>query len=211
MTTPAQKRISLEKFIKNEVPKFEIKFKEDSWLMKVLSKLLFFVDFNRFITTVYPKVYFSKETYYNMSDTGYLTVLTHEYVHLYDRKRLGQLFNLLYLSPQILALLFLALAFVSPWYLFGLLFLAPIPSIGRAWLEYRGYRATMYANHWVTGSVRFNIDSLLPLFTGPSYYFMFPFKSFMRRKFEKVQEDIHSGAPVPKELQPLEAILKTPS
>jgi len=177
--------------------------------MKVLSKLLFFVNFDRFITAIYPKVYFLKETYYDASDTRYLTILTHEYVHLHDRKRLGQLFNLLYLSPQILVLLFLALAFVSPWYLFGLLLLAPIPSIGRAWLELRGYRATMYASHWVTGSVRFNIDGILKHFTGPSYYFMFPFEAFMRRKFRKVEEDINNHAPVPKELQPLETILKS--
>jgi len=114
--------------------------------------------------------------------------LAHEYVHLKDRKRMWLLFNLLYLFPQNLAPFALLGAFGnSPlWYLF-LLFLLPIPSPTRAWLEFRGYRMTLAVWALYLGrdwnSRRF-VDSIVDKqFSSSAYYWMFPFRRFMIKKF----------------------------
>lgn len=122
-------------------------------------------------------------------EDGAIVVLAHETVHEYDRKRFGTIpFSLLYLFPQILALLSLLAIFAiwSPWWLLCLLFLgfaAPVPSIGRMYLELRGYRVNMMYDRLVgceeETSANYYASSF---FCSPDYYFMWPFQAFVVKK-----------------------------
>ena len=179
--------------IKREIPHFTLRSKKDSKLMQLLSVLLFFNDdfLDRYITTLYPDVYVPELPWTSHSAKSRISILAHEYVHLKDRKRLGWLFNLLYLSPQVFALLALG-AFWNLWWLLALLFLLPLPSPGRAWLEYRGYRMTI-AMHWYLTGKQVNAGWLRDQFIKSNYYWMWPFKKAVERCILKVMEDVESG------------------
>tara|TARA_R100001594_G_scaffold116862_1_gene151966 strand:- start:765 stop:1421 length:657 start_codon:yes stop_codon:yes gene_type:complete len=187
-------RTDLYIYISEEIPGFKIRPKKDSPLMRVLSSLLFFNKgfMNRYITTIYPVIYvpdwWGKHKNMSFSELG---IIAHEYVHLRDRKKLGWIFNLLYLSPQIFSLLFFA-AFWNLWFLLALLFLLPWPSPGRAWLEYRGYRMSMAFYYWMKKE-KCNIEMLVDEFTGSNYYYMLPFRKFLIKKFNKDYDKIVAG------------------
>jgi len=187
-------RIDLFTHISESVPGFAIERKDESLLMKILSCFLFFNEkfMSRYATMVYPKVYVPKWWGKNKRTAHpELSIMTHEYMHLLDRKRMGWLFNIMYLSPQIFSLLALG-AFWNRWFLFALLFLLPWPSPGRAWLEYRGYRMTMAFQYW-TKRTKCDIDWIVNQFTGASYYFMFPFREFLIKKFNEDYNKIVDG------------------
>ena len=107
-------------------------------------------------------------------------------VHLKDRKNMGLLFNFFYLFPQNLAA-FALFGFTNPWWYLCLLFLLPIPSPTRAWLEVRGYRMTIAVwdhFHKDTLSIPDFMTSIVERnFASPAYYWMFPFKGYLLRKF----------------------------
>ncbi len=189
---PEEKLNKLIRFIKGQIPGFELCSKKDSLLMRILSVVLFFnkTFMTRYVTTLYPKVYVP-ELPWNKPLTTQINILAHEYVHLKDRKRMGWFFNVLYLSPQIFALLALG-AFWNSWWLLALLFLLPLPSPGRAWLEFRAYKVSI-ALHWHLTGQRINVFWLRKQFTCSSYYWMFPFKGFMERHILKVAENVESG------------------
>ena len=158
--------------------------------MRLLSKLLFFnkTFATGYVTTLYPKVYVPELPWREKDHVAAIATLAHEYVHLKDRKKMWLFFNFLYLFPQNLAPFALLGAFGnSPlWYL-CLLFLLPIPSPTRAWLEFRGYRMTLAVWALYLGrdwdSRRF-IDSIVDKqFSSSAYYWMFPFRRFMIEKF----------------------------
>ena len=193
-----KKRAALSAHIEAKIPGFRIVKKDKSFFMKLLSFFLFFNrDFmTRYVTTIYPKVYvpswWGKET---KNKSLEIEILAHEYVHLYDRKRLGMLFNIIYLSPQVFSLLAIG-AIWNTWFLLALSFLLPWPSPGRAWLEFRGYRVSLLMKYWILTSLSpdkekivwhyINNDALewtLDQFISYNYYFMFPFRSFLRKRF----------------------------
>ena len=197
----------LVEHVKREVPDFEIRSKKESRLMKLLSMVLFFnKDFStRYVTTIYPHVYVPSLPWKPNRPTSRISVLAHEFVHLYDRKRLGWIFNFLYLSPQIFALLSLG-AFWNLWWLMALLFLLPLPSPGRAWLEFRGYRMTAAIHWWLTGQ-RVNTVWLREQFVGSGYYWMFPFKNFIEKRILKAIENIEDDKYLPPEIFEIKLIL----
>ena len=183
-----EKRERLTNYFRKQIPGFEILSKKDSFLLKVVSKLLFFNKsfLTDYITTVYPKVYVPELPWREKDHVAAIATLAHEYVHLKDRKRMWLFFNFLYLFPQNLSL-FSLLGFFNPWWFLCLLFLLPIPSPTRAWLEFRGYRMTLaiwshfLGNDWNYGPF---VDSMVEKsFVGPAYYRMFPFRRFMIEKF----------------------------
>lgn len=177
-------RKALEKHVSENIPGFAVVEKTNSQVMRFFDSVLFFVPgfMTSFITTYYPKVYVPSLQRWNLNHTATISILAHEYVHLSDRKRLSLLFNLAYLSPQILAV-FALLAPLSPWFLLCLLFLAPIPSPGRAWAEIRGYRMTVAVYYWLSAG-KYNLDYVIEHFIGPNYYWMWPFKKYIRRRLE---------------------------
>ena len=193
--------------IENNIPGFKIVRKSKSDLMGFLSMLLFFNRhfLTKYVTTIYPRVYVPDS--WGRSKRGHqveLSVLAHEYVHLYDRKRLGWLFNILYLSPQIFALGTLG-AFWNVWWLLCLFFLLPLPSPGRAWLEFRGYRMNLAIFYW-TNKRECGINWIVKEFTSSNYYFMMPFGKYIRKKFEKAFEDIKRNKLTP-ELMEVKSVL----
>tara|TARA_B100000029_G_C17570168_1_gene956335 strand:+ start:1203 stop:1871 length:669 start_codon:yes stop_codon:yes gene_type:complete len=198
---------SLLKQISKDLPRFEVKSKRDSLLFKILPYITFYNReiSTRYITTLYPYVYVPSIPWNPDLPLSRLAIMAHEYVHLMDRKRLGPIFNFLYLSPQILSLLAINATFFSNWFLLFLLFLLPIPSPGRAWLEYRGYRMTLAVWFWTTGKVP-EADLVLKHFTGSGYYWMWPFEKMLKRKFERDIARIQLGI-VPEELLKVKKIL----
>ncbi|PNX52098.1 MAG: hypothetical protein BV456_00705 [Thermoplasmata archaeon M8B2D] len=172
--------------IKKYQPKFEIRFKSESLLNKIISKILFFNKnyMTGSTTTLFKKVYFTDKEFFDRNPHLVFWILAHEFVHIYDSTERPILFELLYLFPQILSL-FAFLTFINPWFLLCLIFLAPIPAPFRKWYETRGYAMSYYCK---TRMVK-NFDSALALkkidekFSGPYYYYMWPLGS--------VAEDIY--------------------
>jgi hypothetical protein len=169
--------------------------------MKFLSVLLFFVKgfMTRFTTVVYPKVYSPSSALTSKNPTdmelaSLILLLCHEGQHMFDRKSWWWFFNLIYLGPQLLALIAI-LAIFSPWFLLALVFLAPIPSIGRAAIEIRGYTVSLAAGYWM--GVNVDVPKIVDNFCGANYYFMFPFRGYLTRKFGDVVRALREGGKLP--------------
>jgi len=186
----AKVRILLEEHIQEKIPGFEVVEKSESLWMKILSKVLFFTpDFmTRFTTTFYPKVYIPSRARWEANNFFSIITAAHEYVHLSDRKRLSYLFNFLYTSPQVLAV-FALLSPINLWFLLFLLCLLPIPSPGRAWAELRGYRMSMAVYYWLSGE-RYSVEFMIHQFISSNYYWMFPFRSILKKAFNREYEKI---------------------
>ena len=182
------KRLYLEQYIRSQIPKFEIRDKKDSFIMRLLSKLLFFNKnfLTNYVTTIYPKVYVPKLPWKENDPISAIATLAHEYVHLKDRKRMGYLFNFLYLFPQNLVF-FSLLGIFNPWWYLCLLCALPIPSPTRAWLEYRGYRMTLFVYEYFGAMRNFDdfTDWIAEHFTNSSYYWMFPAKGYIKNKLKR--------------------------
>ncbi len=182
-------------FIKLKVPKFQIVDKEKSFLMKVLNKFLFFMPFMEYTTTLGWTVYHSGGLERVLTSTDeekrhFIAVILHEYIHMRRRQKWGFVYNLIYLSPQIFALLGV-LAFISSYFLFALLFLAPIPSPGRAFIEFEGYCTTAAVYQWM--GIVVPMSYLIGGFTNFAYYLMWPFKRFLNKCFTKFMADTRLG------------------
>lgn len=198
----------LEEYVEEKIPGFAVHQKSSSRVMRFLGSVLFFVPtfMTSFVTTLYPKIYVPDLSRWKSNHTGTLKTLSHEYVHLSDRKRLGFLFNLIYLSPQVFALLAL-LSFYNLWFLFALFLLLPLPSIGRTWAEVRGYRMTMAVHFWLTSN-KYNIEYLTKHFIGSNYYWMWPFKSHIKNILEKEYKKIQNNDLAPELAEVREVLTK---
>ena len=179
---------STVKLLKRGIPGFEVRFKDEHFLQKLIAVLVY--PFNRkymedFTSTMYPYVYFPSRDW--LKKVGYMTafrVLSHEYVHLWDEQKEGHLrFKFRYLFPQVLGLLAVLAFFAflwkpALWALVALAFFAPWPSPGRRDIERRGYLMNLAISHWRHGDVRDDqIRSVVSRFMRWGYYKMWPFKS----------------------------------
>lgn len=164
------------------IPDLKVVPKEQSRLMRFLGKVLFFVPnfVGRYTTTLGSTIYASKQL---QEDTLPIPTLAHECQHILDNKRLWILYPVIYLFPQILAVLSL-LSTLAIWFsmwhllwLLCLLFLAPIPAPGRVWVEKRGYLMSLVCYCWLydTTLASNQLSFMLQQFTGPAYYFMRPY------------------------------------
>lgn len=180
-------------------PKFNVKFKNQSLLMKILSYVLFFnKDFmSRYITTIGYTVYVPNEEDYKANPDMYDEILTHEFVHMMDYKKWNILFFASYLFPQCLSVLslfsFLAIGHSLLWLLclLFLVFVGPLPAYFRMHWELRGYTMSAAYNRWVYNYFSTPTD-YLDRFTGSGYYFMWPFAKNMTRRlqvmFSKIED-----------------------
>ena len=204
-----QKRLILVEYMGTQIPSFRLKSKDDSILFGILGKLAFWNPHlnTRFITTLYPHIYVpgGVDDWQHHNPATAIEILAHEYVHLKDRKKLGWLFNLLYLSPQIFSLLAL-MAFFNPWFLLSLLCLLPLPSPGRAWLEFRGYRMSMAVHYW-TRNRCIDIDWIVSQFAGSNYYFMLPLRKLLTKAYEREFEKIKNND-LTSELEEVKSLLR---
>ena len=203
-----EKREKLVNFIKLNIQEFEIKSKKDSWYMKTLGYLMFFNKrfMTAYVTTLYPKVYVPKLPWKENNHVSAIATLAHEWVHLHDRQRMGWFFNFLYIMPQCF-FVFGLLAFWNPWFLLFFLFLLPVPSPGRAWAEFRGYRMTIAVYYWLSGQ-KVDLKWIVDQFVSSNYYFMWPFRSYLMKKFQKEFEKIKKDK-LTTELMIIKAVLKS--
>ena len=166
--------LKTEMLIRALAPGFKVVPKENSRLMRLLSKVLFFNDsFDQYTTTI------GKTVYMPAKDIGVEWVtLAHEGRHVLDRQKWGVLFGLSYLFPQILAV-FALLAPLSWWWLLSLVFLLPLPAPFRSWWEKRGYGVNFAILYWLGADP--TIETRLHQWVGWAYYKMWPFPKGVRR------------------------------
>jgi hypothetical protein len=189
-------------YARTYVPKFKIAFKDQSFFMKLLGRILFFnKDFmTRFITTIGYTVYLPSTAYFEEDPDIYLNILTHEFVHMMDFKKFNLLFTLSYLLPQLLALPTILLSLFaihhSHYWLFsilGILFTAPLPAFFRSHWELRGYTMDAAFEYWSSGDLQ-SATIYLDRFLGSGYYFMWPFKKNMKNRFQKMLDKVKNNS-----------------
>lgn len=173
--------MELLKLYQAVIPGIRVVRKSDSRLMRVLDKLLFFVpNFMTWYTTVIGKTIYTPNG--KISDRA----LAHEVQHIMDAQKYGLRYHLAYFMPQCLALLAILAIWWLPALLF-LLFLLPIPSPGRMWIERRGYLMSAAWDVWMceVGNLcpfcRDRIDRYAGVFSSWAYYQMWPFKAANKR------------------------------
>lgn len=192
---------ALTETVKGTIPKFSHRWKPKVWIYRVIGPVVgifnkrFLTDY---ITTLYPHVDWPQEHPENEDHTW--KVFSHEFVHLYDFKRMPLRYVIAYGFPQIFAplALFAFLAFWKWWFLFFLLFLAcaaPWPAPGRTWAELRGYTMSMAVNLWRYGDAQGEtIDWITPQFTGWAYYRMCPNEKSIRDRLNAAVQSIRDGS-----------------
>src|SRR5690606_28397714 len=111
---------NLEKFNKfvkslNKHTEFYVKRKSESFLMRTLRYILFFVPgfYTDYITAIGKTIYFPDSS--KLGSPESLIGVAHEFQHIIDNKHHKFYYSLLYLFPQILSLLSI-LAIFSPWF-----------------------------------------------------------------------------------------------
>ncbi len=197
---------SLAEFIKEEIPEFEIRYKNDSRMQKFVAMLLWIFNrhyMTKYVTTMYPIVWFPSREYIYENPWKAAKVLAHEYVHLYDAKGEQRWWKFRYLNPQAAMTLgstmtltaLIVFADYSWWiYLIGLWTFLPWPAPFRRDAELRGYAMNMVINVWRHGSIRRStIEWIVDHFTGPDYFFMWPFRKGMTERVVEVEGEITFG------------------
>lgn len=166
-----------------------VRYKDESRYMRLLGKVLFWNPrfMTNFTTTIADTVYFPSRQWVEEDPLRAWSILAHELVHIedYQNTKPRWLFGVLYGMPQGLA----SLAILAPvlqiwWLLLFLLFLAPLPAPWRKNAEMRGYAMTMAAHYWLHGSgiLQSQKIGIAENFTGPDYYWMWPFKGAVERE-----------------------------
>lgn len=179
----------------------KIRYKNESYLMKLLSFILFFNNFKYYTTTIGSTVYFPSKEYVKNHIVESMVILCHEHVHVYDEKISGKiLYTIKYLFPQILTLLFIPLVFVNLWFLVGFFLILPLPAYFRKNIEVRGYIGSLMGQYEALklmklseGEIRYRLykscDNINKQFYGPAYYFMWPFGVDMKKYVNDILND----------------------
>jgi hypothetical protein len=182
--------------------------KSDSRFMRLLAFLFTFVPgvspdlFMKRYTTHIGRTIYLPSRWITFTPFQQASILCHEICHHKDQKKLGSpLFILLYLSPQVFGVcglvlsVGLGLAGVAWWWigLVALVLLAPLPSPGRAWIEYRGYATTMWVLYRVRNSLPAVPPNIPPQFFSGAYYWMCWDRRKVRSKLERTRRDVVEG------------------
>lgn len=186
----------------SEVPSFSIKFKNEVWWMRLLGALLFFNHsfMTEYITTIGTTVYFPTKESFLRSQESSAEVLAHELIHMVEAEETGRvLFSLKYLFPQILSVLSLLsfLAFIHPAFLLNLIWLAaalPLPAYWRTQIEMNGYVMSLAVQYWRAHyMLETSFRSIASQFTGPAYYYMWPFEGDALAELKTRAQAIRTG------------------
>jgi len=178
-----------EKF--KSVCNFTVAYKDSSWLMKLLGKLLFFnkAFMTDYITTIGSTIYFpSTEWVANHSRSGLIEIVAHELVHIRQAQNNQLKFSLLYLFPQILAILSVLCVLWWPALLF-LLCLLPLPAYFRKQYEAEAYMVSLcvhkdylekkgLSQKEIEFKLQIKAQAINEQFTGSGYWYMWPFGVF---------------------------------
>ena len=180
----------------------EVVEKTTSRFMRLLAALMFFNKkfLNGYITTIGATIYWPNIEQMYMHPDAAFRVLFHEIQHAADFRKSPAFFVITYLSPQILFLIsifsILALFLGSYWLLWilAILFLAPIPSIGRAIWEMRGTSCGIAVSSWDNTEISdAYMESVIDRFMGSDYYFMMPSKRVVVWLFNHYKKSILAG------------------
>ena len=204
MPTRIEHAAAAEAAVQKYVPEFRRCPKAESRFMRFLGFILGWLGMKTFMedfsTTLGYTAYLTKD---HMNHIG---VIFHEGRHAYQSKkytRLGQ--GTLYLLPQLVALLTIIACFILvsaslngftwDWWPTATLLLlaAPLPAYWRMKFEFDAYSVSMAVRHWCRGDVGLDyIERLVDNFTSGAYYFMWPFRNFLRTRFLRKLEWIKS-------------------
>tara|TARA_S200002703_G_scaffold144842_1_gene138766 strand:- start:180 stop:818 length:639 start_codon:yes stop_codon:yes gene_type:complete len=198
--------------IEYDFPDFKIVEKQNSKLMRILSKVLFFNKkfMTNYVTVIGNTVYVPSKQWVKDNPYAALEVFCHEWVHMKDNRELGPLFKFLYLTPQIFSLMSLfSLWSGNLWWLLCLIYLLPMPSLARSELEMRGYAVSMAVRWWVLEQEP-DYERISKYFTSSAYYWMYPVKSGVIQDLEENFERIKKMDLRPHEQQILEILIDRP-
>lgn len=188
--------------VRRFVPEFKVEPKSANKLHRVIGWILSKVgnpEYNsRFWTTLGYTAAYPDSLDESFTPSSW-TVVLHEGMHALQRKRGSKMWmNVSYLLPQVLAVpwlllcvLAVVLGFWSWWLLLGVVVLAPLPAWHRAQLELEAYQVSVAVDRtWWGGIPPKNLESyingwLVRNFTGPHYYWMWPFKKTVWNWFVK--------------------------
>lgn len=193
--------------VRKQIPNMEIRYKTDSTLMKVLGVLMWLFNrhfMTRYVTTLYPHVYFPSREFVEEHPWRATKILAHEFVHLWDRKRVGPWFSFRYALPQLLFVVplltlivcsFITIPHKTLWLILlgsqTVMFLLPWPSTGRRNIEIRGYAMSLGVNYWAYGGLtQHSKDWVASQFTGWAYYKMWPFKGDTKKIVDAIEEKL---------------------
>lgn len=178
-------------------PGIKMYWKDESLAMKILYYVFFIFLWNptfltRYTTVGFGRIWFARESWSQKTEEERLRTMIHEGAHLYDTKQ--NFFRpVLTIFPQLpIAILSVALAFVSPWFLFGLILaVLPLPAPWRYWGEIRAYRLDCLFVHHVWGWPKGEglhkeyQKRAVEQMTGSFYYFAWPFPGLVKKDLEK--------------------------
>ena len=187
----------------------DVKFKDESLLMKVLGKALFFNPsfMTNYTTTLGSTVYFPTKKWVDENSEDAACILAHELIHVSDSQEIGMsLFAYSYLFPQVLSLLALLAIVSSNLWLLWLLCLAPLPAPFRTYWELRGYAITDAVLHKTRGTFT-SSDFLAKQFTTGAYYFMWPFRNDIISRIEE-NRNMYVHGSLNQKMEVSEAILE---
>ena len=164
---------------RDEFPSFKITRKADSKLMKVLDVFLRVVTFNqmksfmdRYTTTIGYTIYVSS-SWINKTPYSKASILRHERVHMRQRRRMGLVKYSLY--------------YLLAWFPIGL-------AAGRRNLEMEAYAESLqsYADYYGLPNLKDGTtrENVIGEFTGPSYFWMWPFRKTIERWYDATVQRI---------------------
>lgn len=173
--------------VKQFVPETTIYPKELSRLHRFIAFILFFNNdyMDRYWTTIGYEIAYPPNPSW--------PEVFHEGIHILQAKKYTRVgFGVLYFFPQVLAVLVVLAPILSWWWLLALLFLAPLPAPFRMMFELKAYQLSVSVHQWRNGStskMKDYIDHIVDdNFAGPGYWFMYPFKGYIRRKLGEAQD-----------------------
>jgi hypothetical protein len=189
---------------KKYFPNLQIKYKDESRIMRLISKLLIFNKgfMTEYTTTVGDTIYFPSKTFIKCHPVSSSVILLHELVHLHDQKCIGRIaFIFSYLFPQILVPVCLLMLLLVSWKIIlplTIMCCLPIPAIFRTHWEKRAYLSSFYVMQVLGNRMKFNPhlrtqeNIFLKYFHGASYYFMWPFHD-IDKQFDIARDDAIMG------------------
>lgn len=172
-------------FIRTFVPQTKLIDKSSSTFHR-------FIGFIMFFNKTYMKSFWTTIGYtIAQPTTKNWHVLLHEGVHIVQAKKYSRLlFSFLYLFPQIFALLAIFAPILSWWWLLALLFLLPLPAPFRMYFELEAYRVTLLLVKLLSDtSTDVALRHLVKEFTGPNYFFMWPFENYIKNKLNDINHN----------------------
>jgi hypothetical protein len=197
--------------VKKFAPGFQVKYKTGSklhqiigWILKKLGNPYYNTSY---ITTLGQTMYLPSSCDKEPLPGLWQSAL-HEGMHAKDCQAIGTIpFSAAYLMPQLLGILgavytlvvLLGLLYGWPlgllWGCTSLIFLAPLPAFGRAYAEIRGYTVSLAVAFW-SGTLEDEqayINWLVDTFSGPAYFYMWPFKAWVRSYFDQKLQELKTG------------------